>query len=251
MIGWIKTHRSKLQWEWFTDYKTAHLFEYILLCASHNEYKWRGTKFVAGQLPFGLTKASSESGLSVQSIRTSLSKLEATGEIARESSNQGTVITVIKWKEYQIEDSTPTSKSTGKITSKQQASNKQSTTTKNVKNVKNDKNNISIENKQIKEIIDLTNNILCKKFKHTSKESRNVILARLKENYTIKDFEYVARVKKQDWDGDEKMRKFLQPSTLFGNKFDKYLNQELVKTREDIESELVSMFESCGITSVN
>ena len=29
----------------------------------------------------------------------------------------------------------------------------------------------------------------------------------------------------QDWLNDEKMSQYLQPSTLFGNKFDQYLNQ--------------------------
>tara|TARA_R110000787_G_scaffold110329_2_gene219035 strand:- start:140 stop:952 length:813 start_codon:yes stop_codon:yes gene_type:complete len=104
-------------------------------------------------------------------------------------------------------------------------------------NVETDKQ--TSENELIKEIIDLTNNILCKKFKHTSKESRGVILARLEESYTIKDFEHVVRVKHQEWANNADMKKYLQPSTLFGNKFDKYLNQELIKTQEDIEAEMI------------
>lgn len=128
--GWIKTHRSKLHWEWFTDYKTSHLFEYLLLCASHNEYNWRGKKFTAGQLPFGLTKASSETGLSVRMIRTSLDKLKATSEVTIETSNQGSVITIVKWSQYQI--------ATSKKTNKRQAKDKQTTTTKNVNNEKNE-----------------------------------------------------------------------------------------------------------------
>jgi len=239
MIGWIKTHRSKLDWEWFTDYKTAHLFEYILLCASHNEYKWRGASFKAGQLPFGLTKASVESGLSVQSIRTSLSKLESTGEITKKASNQGTVITVVKWKEYQIEDKVSTSKSTSKSTSNQQAINKQSTTTKNVKNEKNEKNNILSENKQVKEIIEMTNKILNKSFTLKSKGNRSLVMARINEGYGLADFEHVLRVKKQEWEHDEKMMKYLQPSTLFSPKFERYLNQELVQTQEEIEADMI------------
>ena len=100
--GWIKNHRSKLNWEWFSDYKTAHLFEYLLLSASHNDYKWRGKTFKAGQVPFGLSKASTQTGLSIQMIRTSLSKLESTNDITKESSRQGTVITIVNWDKYQL-----------------------------------------------------------------------------------------------------------------------------------------------------
>jgi uncharacterized phage protein (TIGR02220 family) len=97
----------------------------------------------------------------------------------------------------------------------------------------------SSEDKQIKEIIDLTNNILCKRFRHTSKESRRAILSRLKENYTIKEFEHVVKVKHQEWKDDKKMKKYLVPSTLFSDKFDKYLNQELIQTQEEIEDEII------------
>lgn len=129
MAGWIMSHRSKLDWEWFTDYKTAHLFEYLLLSASHNRFKFKGTTFNAGQLPFGLSVASERSGLSVQMIRTSLKKLELTGEITKKSSTQGTVITILNWDKYQGK--------TTEVTNDQQTINKRSTTTNNVNNEKN------------------------------------------------------------------------------------------------------------------
>jgi predicted transcriptional regulator len=132
MQGWVKLHRSKLNWEWFTDYKTSHLFEYLLLKASHNTYRFRGVQLAAGQLPFGLHKASEETGLSVKMIRTSLDKLKSTNEVAIKTSNQGSVITILKWQEYQIEASDGANEG--------QARGKQRATTKKVKNVKNVKN---------------------------------------------------------------------------------------------------------------
>lgn len=102
MSGWIKTHRSMLKWEWFTDYKTAHLFNYLLLKASHNDYKFRGVSLKAGQFPFGYAKASVECGLSIKMIRTALCKLLETNEVAKESSRQGTIITIVNWEKYQV-----------------------------------------------------------------------------------------------------------------------------------------------------
>jgi len=132
MSGWIKTHRSKLCWEWFTDYKTSHLFEYLLLRASHNNYRWRGVIYNAGQLPFGLEKASADTGLSIKMIRTSLSKLKSTNEVAIKTSNKGSVITILNWDKYQVE--------ANKGASKGQARGKLGATTKNEKNEKNEKN---------------------------------------------------------------------------------------------------------------
>lgn len=132
MQGWIKTHRSKLNWEWFTDYKTSHLFEYILLCASHNEYRHKGKIFKPGQMPFGYEKASQQTGLSVRMIRTSLDKLISTNEVTKQSSRQGTVITVVNWEKYQVE--------TNDLTNKRQTTDKRTTSTNNVNNENNDNN---------------------------------------------------------------------------------------------------------------
>tara|TARA_R110002096_G_scaffold232683_2_gene422596 strand:- start:3906 stop:4292 length:387 start_codon:yes stop_codon:yes gene_type:complete len=119
MEGWIKLHRSLIKWEWFSDSKVSHLFLYILLNASHNEYKWKGKIFTKGQMPFGRDKASIETGLSIQSIRTALKKLELTNELTIESSRQGTVITVVNWDKYQGDGG----KSTNKSTNEQPTSN--------------------------------------------------------------------------------------------------------------------------------
>ena len=132
--GWIKLHRSLIKWEWFSDSKVSHLFLYILLNATHNEYKWKGKVFTKGQMPFGRDKASIETGMSIQNIRTALKKLELTNEITIESSRQGTVITVVNWDKYQGDSDKPTDKSTND----QPTANQRLTTTKNDKNDKND-----------------------------------------------------------------------------------------------------------------
>ncbi len=59
-----------------------------------------------------------------------------------------------------------------------------------------------------------------------TKKTISLINARLKEGFTVEDFRYVIRVKNNEWKNDEKMSKFLRPETLFGAKFEGYLNQE-------------------------
>ena len=99
--GWIKLHRSLIKWEWFTEHKTSHFMIYCLLSASHNEYNWKGKKLKKGQFPFGFRKASKDTGLTISEIRTCVKRLKLTHEIAHESSPQGSVITILKWDNYQ------------------------------------------------------------------------------------------------------------------------------------------------------
>lgn len=63
------------------------------------------------------------------------------------------------------------------------------------------------------------------KFKWQSKDTQKHINARVNEGYSIDDFKKVIDIKCADWLGDAKMSKFLRPSTLFGTKFEGYLNQ--------------------------
>jgi len=60
-------------------------------------------------------------------------------------------------------------------------------------------------------------------FKHTSSHNK-FVLARLKEGRTVYEFKKVIDSKCTEWLNDEKMRKFLRPSTLFAPiHFDEYI----------------------------
>ena len=51
------------------------------------------------------------------------------------------------------------------------------------------------------------------------------IRARLREGFKYPDFERVIDAKYREWNGSPKMAKYLRPETLFGTKFDSYLNE--------------------------
>lgn len=80
------------------------------------------------------------------------------------------------------------------------------------------------------EIIDYLNEKAGKRFKVNEKTKAH-INARVNDGYTLADFRAVIEKKVAEWRGTE-MDKFLRPETLFGTKFEGYLNQnETVKKR--------------------
>lgn len=86
-----------------------------------------------------------------------------------------------------------------------------------------------------KKIIEHLNNKTGKKFSHKSSANQKLIKARFNEDYTLEDFIRVIDIKTNEWINDEKMKSYLQPSTLFrGSNFDKYLNQEVITNKDEV-----------------
>jgi uncharacterized phage protein (TIGR02220 family) len=83
--------------------------------------------------------------------------------------------------------------------------------------------NIDISN-YIKTIVEYLNQKAGKKYRAGSKDTRQHINARLAEGYTLDDFRAVIDKRCAAWLGDPKMEEYLRPSTLFGPKFESYLN---------------------------
>ena len=75
----------------------------------------------------------------------------------------------------------------------------------------------------VKGAINLLNDLTNSAFKPTSKKTRDTIKARMNEGYTLPDFEKVIRHKVASWLHDAKQSQYLRPETLFGPKFEGYL----------------------------
>ena len=69
------------------------------------------------------------------------------------------------------------------------------------------------------------NQVANKRYKFVDKTKR-LLLARFKEGYTLEDFKQVIDIKTAEWKGSHEFSKYLRPETLFGSKFDGYLNQK-------------------------
>ena len=78
---------------------------------------------------------------------------------------------------------------------------------------------------EIKVIVAYLNQKAGTNYRASTKETSKHIKARLKENFTVEDFKVVIDKKVRGWLHDPEMSKFLRPQTLFGTKFESYLNE--------------------------
>lgn len=76
------------------------------------------------------------------------------------------------------------------------------------------------------QIINYLNQKADTSFKSSTKKTQNLILARLKEGFIVSDFITVIDKKVAEWKNNPEMNIYLRPETLFGTKFESYLNQK-------------------------
>ena len=74
------------------------------------------------------------------------------------------------------------------------------------------------------------NQVTGKNFQFVEK-SMNLIKARLKDGFVLDDFKKVIDIKFNEWSNTD-MAKYIRPETLFGNKFDGYLNQITLPSKQ-------------------
>ncbi len=92
----------------------------------------------------------------------------------------------------------------------------QQSLTNNITDIKKDKD-------IYKSIVNYLNTKTGQNYRANSKATQQHINARLKEGYTINDFKTVIDKKTAQWKGSD-FEQYLRPSTLFGSKFENYLN---------------------------
>nr|DAS54499.1 MAG TPA: replisome organizer protein [Caudoviricetes sp.] len=78
------------------------------------------------------------------------------------------------------------------------------------------------------DIVTFLNSTVGSNYKSTTGKTRKLIAARLAEGFTLEDFKTVITKKAKEWQGTD-MAQYLRPETLFGTKFEGYLNQPEVK----------------------
>lgn len=86
----------------------------------------------------------------------------------------------------------------------------------------------------IKDIINYLNTKCNTRYKYTTEDSKKHIRARLRDGYTKDDFFTVIDKKSTEWIGTEQ-EKYLRPATLFGTKFESYLNQKVTTKKGKTE----------------
>jgi len=129
MNGWVKLHRSLLEWEWYDDINTKIVFIHLLLKASTKAKKYKGVEVPRGGIVVGRKALAQQVGLSEQQVRTTINKLKSTGEITTKATNDFTVITICNWATYQGKDR-------NNQPADQPTDNQQITTSKEGKNIR-------------------------------------------------------------------------------------------------------------------
>ncbi len=137
--GWIKLHRSLIDWQYYSDHNATRLLLHLLISVNYEDKKWMGTVIKAGSLAFSWSNLSSEIGLTVSQARTAMDKLEIAGEIARKIAGKYQVVTLVKLDKLQHKEGNSRSKIAGKIAEESQKNRRQIATTKEGKEVKKER----------------------------------------------------------------------------------------------------------------
>ena len=80
-------------------------------------------------------------------------------------------------------------------------------------------------NELIEKIVVHLNKVCRTKFRSSSQSTKSKINARLREGFSEKDFYTVINLKASQWLTKKDMSAYLRPETLFGTKFESYLNE--------------------------
>lgn len=98
----VKLFRSFISWEWYTDQNTKDVFIHCLLMANWKDKKWKGTVIPRGSFITSISRLSSDLNLSEKKIRTAINHLKQSNDITVKTTNQYSLITVVKYGIYQI-----------------------------------------------------------------------------------------------------------------------------------------------------
>ena len=133
MSGWIKLHRSLKNWEWYSDHSATRLLVHLLVSVNYENKMWKGQEVEAGTLITSWENLALETGLTIKQVRTAMTKLEKSKEVARYATNKWQAITLVKWDKMQCLD-TKEGQAEGQTKGRQRA------TTKEYKEIKEEKN---------------------------------------------------------------------------------------------------------------
>lgn len=115
-------------------------------------------------------------------------------------------------------------------------------TTKDSSTKDSSTNNKVVEDTII-EIVHYLNAATGKRFKSSTKETVKLIKARMKEDFTLEDFKMVIDNMKVNWTGT-RFQQYLAPTTLFGPKFETYLNTGKAQVKNENKRGNISSYSS-------
>lgn len=228
MAGFIVIDRKIKDWRWYHNITALGLWTYILMETNWADcYLHDGTVVPRGSFATSIPRMAGELGVSESTIRRWLKRFESEGQIEQRVTNKYRVIKVLKYSTYQDFSKEPvTGQQTGQPKGQAVVERCSDDRQNNQENHTNQTNNTTkdIYTAESKLVMDYLNRKTGKAYKYVESNMKH-IRARFKEGYKMADFEKVIDSKYAQWHNDQKMSKFLRPETLFGTKFDSYLNE--------------------------
>lgn len=215
--GWIKLSRQiEDHWLWNKQpYSWGQAWIDLILLANHKDEKipYKGEIIMCkrGDVNRSLQFLSKRWKWSIHKVSNFLNLLESDEMVKQKRNSKGTVITLVNYDNFQVSSNT-------KGTQKEHKRNTEGTLGETYKNDKNDKN-IYLN------IVGHLNQTIGSNYKPDSKKTQSLIDARIREGFTVDDFKTVINKKAAQWLNDPKMSTYLRPETLFGTKFEGYLNE--------------------------
>jgi len=141
--GWIKIHRQILDHPRAVDPDWVALWVRMLLMATHDNqdfiFKGNRINLKSGQFITGIDKLANSSGINRSKVNRLLTKMQREGEIETQKSNVGSLISIVKWSQYQ-ESETPVKLQRNSSETQTELQRNSSETIQECKKEKNDKN---------------------------------------------------------------------------------------------------------------
>ena len=226
MNGFIVIDRNIEDWRWWGNPTAMGIWLLILVKANWKDGFFQGEPIPRGSFATSLPNLAMEIGLSESTVRRWLKRFEEDGQIEQKVTNRYRVIKVLNYAKYQdIPDDRVNSQMTGQATGLVTGLVTGQMTPNRTNKQSNKETNIDTYTAEAKLVIDYFNRKTGKALKYTEGNMRH-IRQRMREGFKLSDFEKVIDRKYKEWHGSPKMQKFLRPETLFGSKFDSYLNED-------------------------
>ena len=224
--GYIRLHRKSLDSGFMKNHKRWAFWCWCLLKATHTTHTVtvgsQKIELKPGQFIFGRKQASIELGIPESTIYRFQKSLESETMLGVKPNNKFSVFSIVNWVTYQHCEDVNEQQMNNKRTTNEQQMNTNKKGSKGKKGLPF----LSSAPDEVAIIVEYLNQKVGTHYRDTTPKTVGVIKSRLIDGYSVNDFKRVIDIKTTEWSGGN-YAKYLRPETLFGNKFDEYLNQPI------------------------
>ena len=107
---WIKLPRNFQNWRWYKESNMVHLYLYLVMNANLLSENYFDINIKRGEIMISLSRLSTDTNLSIKTLRTCLDRLKRTHEIEYRNLNHGRIIIIVNYDMFQpigIDESAP------------------------------------------------------------------------------------------------------------------------------------------------